>query len=39
MLKRLICVLSGRHHAEVVLFARRDGRVEQRRMCSACGFA
>jgi hypothetical protein len=39
MFKRLACILSGRHHVEVVLFARSDGRVEQRRLCTACGLA
>jgi hypothetical protein len=39
MFKRLACILTGRHHVQVVLYARRDGRVEQRRMCPVCGLA
>jgi hypothetical protein len=39
MLKRLACILSGRHQVQVVLYARRDGRVEQRRICPVCGLA
>jgi hypothetical protein len=39
MLKRLACILSGRHQVHVVLYARRDGRLQQRRICPVCGLA